>query len=80
LTFGLRFGIILTEREVKKMFYRYKGTLYSLDNVRKVQTSTDRRVITIEYTDGGSSNIGLGGSEQEAITVLDHIAKKLNGR
>jgi hypothetical protein len=80
LTFGLRFGIILTEREVKKMFYRYKGTLYSLDNVRKVQTSTDRRIITIEYTDGGSSNIGLGGSEQEAITVLDHIAKKLNGR
>ncbi len=62
------------------MFYRYKGTLYSLDNVRKVQTSTDRRVITIEYTDGGSSNIGLGGSEQEAITVLDHIARKLNGR
>lgn len=62
------------------MFYRYKGTLYSLDNVRKVQTSTDRRVITIEYTDGGSSTIGLGGSEQEAITVLDHISRKLDRR
>lgn len=62
------------------MFYRYKGTLYSLDNVRKVQTSKDNREIAINYLDGGVSHIGLGGSEQEAIMVLNDIEKKLNGR
>ena len=62
------------------MYYRYKGTLYSLDNVRKVQTSKDKRLITIDYTDGGSLRIELGGSDQEAIMVLNDIEKKLNGR
>lgn len=62
------------------MFYRYKGTLYSLDNVRKVQTNRDNRAIAINYLDGAVSHIGLGGSEQEAITVLNDIEKMLNGR
>lgn len=62
------------------MYYRYNRALYSLDNVRKVSTSRDNRVITIDYLDGGSSNIGLGGSEREAIMVLNDIDKKLNGR
>lgn len=62
------------------MFYRYKGILYSLDNVRKVQTSKDNKIITIDYLDGCSYQIGLGGCEQEAIMVLDGIEKKLNGR
>lgn len=62
------------------MYYRYNRALYSLDNIRKVQISRNNMEITIDYLDGGVSYISLGGSEQEAITVLNDIEKKLNGR
>lgn len=61
------------------MYYRYNRALYSLDNVRKVQISRDNREIAINYLDGGVSRISLGGSEREALMVLNDIEKKLNG-
>lgn len=58
-------------------YYIYKNTIYSLNDIRKVELC-NRPEIYLYYTDGSYSNIDLSGTSINfAQTVLENIFNKL---